>query len=105
MNALRLIRSNRLLAGTLGYMNIRDPIPLSTRQTRLLFLSVKTDGLPTQLRRVKVLKCVDVNDSVDMIRDVTRDNRNRSAAGTNVKDGRLGSKHVPRNQVSPPQGH
>jgi hypothetical protein len=41
-----------------GYFNSRDPVPLSTLKTRLLFLSIKTDGLATHIRQVKVLKRV-----------------------------------------------
>jgi hypothetical protein len=88
-------RSNRWLGSALGNVNISDPVPLPTRQTCLWRLSVKIDGLPTQMQRVKVLKCVDIDNGVDMIRNVTRDNRNRATADTNVKRRGLSSKRVP----------
>jgi hypothetical protein len=40
----------------LGHPNIRDPIPFPTRKTRLLFLAVETDRLPTQTQRAKPSK-------------------------------------------------
>ena len=86
-------------------MDIGDPVPLPARKTRLLFLFVKIGGLPTQVRRVKILKCVDINDCVYMVLDFARDKRNRSTASTNLKLGGLGSKHVLRHGAGPSDGN
>ena len=78
--------------GALVDANIRNPIPLSTQQTRLVILTLEIGSLPVQTDQVKVFKCVDVYDSVKSIINLTCDNRHGTTAFTNVKYRSLRSK-------------
>jgi hypothetical protein len=80
--------------GRHGNPHIGNPVPLSARKTRLKFLTFKIGSLPTQPRRVKILKRIDVDDGVKATRNLTRDDRNGAAARTNEERGCLRSERV-----------
>src|SRR5580704_14263830 len=94
-------RSNRLSVFALGYVDIGNPVPLSTRKTRFLFLTIKICRLLTQAGEVKVIKGVDVYDGIEPVGNLTGHNRHRATAHTHVKCRGLRSEYVPRNGILP----
>jgi hypothetical protein len=82
------------LGSSVGDPNIRDPVAPSAPQTRLNIFTFEVCRGLAKTRLVDILKCVDIDDSVQMIVDLTGDEWYRSATRTNVKRGGSSSEGV-----------
>ena len=78
--------------------NIGNPVTLPARKTRFDILAFEADGCSTKPRCIDIFEHVDVDDRIEMIRDLAGDQRHRAAPRADVKRRGPGPEGVLRHQ-------
>ena len=78
--------------------NIGDPVARSARETRFNIFTLEVGGGPAKPRWVDIFKHVDVDDRVEMVCDLTGDQRHGTAPRADMKRGSPGSEGVLRHE-------
>ena len=81
-----------------GELNIGDPVARSARETRFDILAFEADGCSTKPRCIDILEHVDIDDRIEMVRDLTGDQRHGTAPRADVKRRGPGPEGVLRHQ-------
>jgi len=81
-----------------GEANIGDPVTRSTRKTGFDILAFEADRCSKKPRCIDILEHVDVDDCIEMVRDLAGDQRHGTAPRANVKRGSPGSEGVLRHE-------
>src|SRR6266581_1153562 len=81
-----------------GEANIGDPVTPSARKTRFNILAFEADGCSAKPRCIDIFEHVDVDDCIEMVRDLARNQRYGAAPRANVKRGSVGSEGVLRHE-------
>src|SRR5216117_1621787 len=81
-----------------GEANIGDPVTFSACKTRFDILAFEADGCSTKPRCIDIFEHVDVDDRIEMARDLAGHQRHGAAPRTNVKRCSPGSEGVLRHE-------
>src|SRR5712691_12455655 len=81
-----------------GEANIGDPVTLPARKTGFDILAFEADGCSTKPRCIDIFEHVDVDDRIEMLRDLAGDERHGAAPRAHVKRGRPSSESVLRHE-------
>src|SRR5260221_13272453 len=76
--------------------NIGDPVTRSARKTRFDILAFEADGCPAKPRCIDIFEHVDIDDRIEMFRDLACNQRHGAAARADVKRGSPGPESVLR---------
>ena len=93
-----MARSAGVVRLPVGELNIGDPVAHSARETRFNIFTLEVGGGPAKPRWVDILEHVDVDDRIEMVRDLAGDQWHGAAPRADVKRGSPSPKNVLRHE-------